>query len=475
MKKLQEFGSRFVRRVNDAPIGKLDLALLAVLLVFMYFTFFYQDMAVILKHSLTFLDSVFHLDAGNFYGNTLKNHFNGVGAVYYWTVYLVIGLWNLPIYLLDALFGINTMSAKCFLWAKLELVAFLVLAIYMLDKIMKQFGFSKGNRMFARFMFASSLMVVLPVFSASQIDIITVFLILWGIYEYLKADRINWKFLLIFSFAGSLKIFALFVFIPLVLLREKRILYVLRDVAAGFLFVLLCILPYGWRADYQESTSLLNVPMIEHLFQTGFPGGNAYIPAFTFLLAGIGIWAYLKEAKSAKEYLYYANWIALAVFADFFLFVHSHPYWIILMAPFMILALMLNCSQLKVNMILEFFTGAMIMFYYVCTFGVYATENNFRDLILPKIGLPVPKHGYESFSKLAEGIGMIDYMPVFFGLFAACIIAFVIINFPGRVVKGEALCTCAEKEVRFDHGMLWLRLLSILGYILLTLYICYIN
>lgn len=99
---------------------------------------------------------------------------------------------------------------------------FLFLTLWILEKILKDFGFSKEKCRFAQFMVASSMMTVLPVIAISQIDIITVFLMLVGIREYLRTDRVTWKFLLVFSFAASLKIFALFVFIPLVLLREKE-------------------------------------------------------------------------------------------------------------------------------------------------------------------------------------------------------------------------------------------------------------
>lgn len=145
-------------------------------------------------------------------------------------------------------------------------------------------------------MFASSLFVVLPTVAIAQIDMITVFLMLWGIREYLNSDQITWKFLLIFSFAAAMKIFALFVFIPLVLLKEKRILYVIVDMIAGVICIALCLLPYAGREDYVQSTSILNDVMVSRMFSTAFVGGNTEIPAFLAILVTLSIYAY--AAKS---------------------------------------------------------------------------------------------------------------------------------------------------------------------------------
>lgn len=162
----------------------------------------------------------------NFYANSLAKPYFGFGAVYYWTVYLVIGIWNLPVWILQKLFGINVFSIKCLLWCRLEVVFFLILTLWMMEKLLREFGFGKEKYRFAQFLFASSLLVLLPTVSISQIDIITVFLMLLGIYEYIRTDKITWKFLLIFSFTASLKILCTVrVYSALVYCGEKRILY----------------------------------------------------------------------------------------------------------------------------------------------------------------------------------------------------------------------------------------------------------
>lgn len=474
----------WIKRRNDAPIGRLDWALLAVMAGFMLLTMFYADLPIIYNHSLTFLDSLFSGDLANFYANSLEKPYYGFGAVYYWTVYAVIGAWNLPIWILQKLFGINVFSIKCMLWCRLEVVFFLFLTLWMLGILLKDFGYGKGKCRFAQFLFASSLLVILPTAAISQIDIIPVFLMLWGIREYVKSDKITWKFLLIFSFAASLKMFALFVFIPLVLLREKRILAAIGDLLVGVLFILVSLVPYAGRADYEEATSVLNDVMVDRMFETVLPAGNLEIPAFLTILVGICIWAYATEIKSREAYFYYANWIALAVFAAFFIFVFAHPYWIVLLAPYTVMLVVMNAERMKLNVLLEFFMEVSVTVVYLATFGVYMTETTFSDLILTRLGFAPVSGGYFSLGDWAVKMELEPYISVLFGIFAVCLLALLVLNRPGKR-KGQK---CAEavpyalewkehvtEKLEFDHGMMYLRLVMILVFILGCIYFSYIN
>lgn len=481
MNKIKKFFSDKINRINGQPINKLDWAILIVLSVFMFVTMFYADLIIIYNHSLTFLDSLFSFDMANFYANSLAKPYFGFGAVYYWTVYLVIGIWNLPVWILQKLFGINVFSIKCLLWCRLEVVFFLILTLWMMEKLLREFGFGKEKYRFAQFLFASSLLVLLPTVSISQIDIITVFLMLLGIYEYVRTDKITWKFLLIFSFTASLKIFALFVFIPLVLLREKRILYAIWDLLMGTVWIALCLLPYAGREDYIEATSVLNDVMVERMFTTTFPAGNVEIPAFLSILVAISIWAYIKKPQTKESCFYDVNWIGLAVFADFFIFVFAHPYWIVLLAPYLILLVVMNAEHTKINLILEFFLSACVSVFYWCTFGVYVTEDTFSYLILPRFGLVPNGTGYQGLSGLIEAKNWENYVSVLFGIFVVCLLAFLWINRPEkkqeqyRVHLAEDWKNHVSGKLTFDHGMIYLRLLMVLVYIIACVYIAYLN
>lgn len=468
MDRIKEKYSKLIAQINDMPLGRLDWGLLAVMSVFIFFTMFYGDLKIIYHHSLTFLDTLFAFDLPNFYANTMENPCYGFGAVYYWIVYAVIGIWNFPVWIVTRLFSVDIYAVGCLLWSKMQIVLFFFLTLKMIEQILKEFGFGKEKYRFVQFLFASSLFVVLPVTAIAQIDIITVFFMLWGIWEYLKSEKITWKFLLIFSFAASLKIFALFVFIPLVLLKEKRILFVLFDLAAGLLCVALCLIPYAGRQDYVESTSILNDVMVERMFSTVFPAGNTDIPIFLAILVALSIFAYAVQLKRREDYFYYAMWLSLAVFGGFFVFVFAHPYWIVLLAPYLAIFIVLRGDNQKLNMILEFFISSCLSIYYCITFQVYMTQETFEHLILKKI----PRAGGAYAGDFIARHELELYVPIFFMIFAVCLAAFLILNRPKKYMPFDCK-KAVQRELKFDQGMIYLRLFGIFAFIVGCLYFSY--
>ncbi len=174
----------------------------------------------------------------------------------------------------------------------------------------------------------------------------------------------------------------------------------------GTVWIALCLLPYAGREDYIEATSVLNDVMVERMFTTTLPAGNVEIPAFLSILVAISIWAYIKKPQTKEACFYYVNWIGLAVFADFFIFVFAHPYWIVLLAPYLILLVVMNAEHTKINLILEFFLSACVSVFYWCTFGVYVTEDTFSYLVLPRFGLVPNGTGCQGLSRADRGEGL---------------------------------------------------------------------
>lgn len=460
-----------IEKYNNSPINKADWVILLLIGVFLYATVFYADLIIIHDHSITFLDSLFSGDIANFYANSMERPSYEFGAVYYWIPYLIQGIWDLPIYILHKAIGFGTHGVKVYLWIKLGICLVLLLTTWLIGKILEEHEVDRTRCRFAQFMFLSSLLVMLPTVAIAQIDINAIFLMLLGIREYAQKDKITWKFLLLFSLAAALKTFALFLFLPLVFLKEKRTLYVIWDIFVGLWGILICVIPYAWREDYKQSTAVLNDVMIVRLFQTQFPGGNTDIPIFTALVIAMCIWCYLKKVEGKRETFVYALWIALFVFASFFVFVFAHPYWIVLIAPFMIMILTLNGESRKVNMLLETILSVAIMFVYHTKFGVFMTETCIKLMVLPKLGFKVNKSGYKQSSDWIVDHGLDFYAPMMYGIFAVCIIAFLVINRPSKL---KAAWEADQKEkLRFDHGMILVRIALLLFYIYCLLYLAY--
>ena len=79
--------------------------------------------------------------------------------------------------------------------------------------------------------------LILAVYLIGQYDIIGVLFAVYGLYYFLKKDYK--RFYLYFGAAISCKYFAAFLFIALVLIYEKRVWYIIRDIAAGCYLVVI--------------------------------------------------------------------------------------------------------------------------------------------------------------------------------------------------------------------------------------------
>lgn len=215
--------------------------------------------------------------------------------------------------------------------------------------------------------------------------------------------------------------------------------------------------------------------MVDHMFETTLPTGNIEVPVFIVLLILISIWAYLTKIEGREQYFYYVNWIALAVFASFFVFVKAHPYWIVLMAPYMIILMTVNADLMKINLLLEFFAGTAVSFFYCATFRTYMAGDTFSYLLLPRLGFEPKNTGYGAgFAALVEKGELATYFSLLFAVFVACMAAFVYLNRPANKIRtGEWTRTVGEKPV-FDHGMIILRLLMLVVFILGSFFFSYI-
>ena len=174
----------------------------AVLLAGYYVSLLYSDITVTHYHSFSFLDCLFSGNLKGFYAYTVDNQFGGWAAVYYLPVYIIFGLWNLPVWILCKFGILSQQGSVALLWIKALVIVCVLGCTYFIAKISEKF--KNANPVFAAFLFLSSLPVVIPTFAVAQYDVIALLVTLWGFYQFLNEETISWKTLLIFSVAISL-------------------------------------------------------------------------------------------------------------------------------------------------------------------------------------------------------------------------------------------------------------------------------
>lgn len=155
------------------------------------------------------------------------------GGAYDFFVYIIFAIYNFPMWIWEKITGLSVFATwptriyiKGITWIFSGISALLVYKIALLCKVEKK----NANWCVALFLscglFAYTQVVV------GGYDIISVAFTLLGIYEYLK-ERTT-RFLISFSMAIAFKLFAFWIFIPLLLLRDKKIQTLIWKTAASF-------------------------------------------------------------------------------------------------------------------------------------------------------------------------------------------------------------------------------------------------
>jgi hypothetical protein len=447
---------RWWRRTENPNIA--DWSLLAAILGLAFVTFLYGDVRVTFEHSFNFLDSVFAGRPQDFYQIAIENSTFGHPAVYDVPIYAVFALWNLPTYLLHHFAGfdyLNSMPAQ--LWLKSMMVVFALIAAWLMIKIARRLGMPSARAKWVAFFFLSSMSVFMPIFVIVQYDIISVTLMLAGLLAYLNGRTRS--FLLWFLAANTFKLFALFIFIPLVLLREKRLPRALAQIVVGVLGLILCRLLYRGDLAFQISTGGFTDLMLDRLSVSGFAWvGGLTVPLFIVFMVCLVIFAYAKRPASDRELHALAVYVSLAAFLAFCALVPLNPYWIALVAPFSVLIIFANPRFLTLNTLLEVaLSTSLFVIYMLVGFSMYNAEI-FKNLLFGRLVHPASPPRFETPAAIFAELGIADRVVYIVGFMIACVIAVLIVNYP----RASFVAGMPNQE-RMPRSVVWVRLSVLYG------------
>lgn len=445
--------------------------LLAVLAAY-FPTLYYTDIIVTYKHALTLLNYIWEGRPFEFYLCT-NTYVESVGMmtepIYPLPVYAVFAVWNLPIWVLMRMGLVwHTENMWCLLWCKGLLVAAMAGVCWLLCAILRQVGKKREEIEEALFLLLTSLLFVAPILAAAQYDILCVFLILLGIWQRLRDGRLSWKVMLIFSLAVTFKFFALLVYVVMVLLDEKRVWKVFRALLAGLAGNVLIDLPFA-HPVHAETGATFKEALIQFVLAGKIQGGPGDLPLFPCVLIGICIAAYCLRADGREQYLKTAAWLNAAMFFGFFLLAKSHPYWSVLLPPFVVLVLVLNPERFHVNILLDSIGSLAFLLYQAYNYSwVYLSENNLSWLLLKNI----PFAGeFDSLTSMIEHWELHYWVSLLYAAFAVTIAALLYLN---RPQSSDGYQDAELNTDIFQKGVYAFRVLCIFGFLLLTLLIAYV-
>ncbi len=304
------------------------------------------------------------------------------GNDYLPTLYLIFALWNMPLHLLG-LASYPTLEVSNGLhwnllmqyptaieiaWWKTLLALFYIGSAIVIHKIADLIESPhKTKSSLVSTLFATSPFVIFSVFIFSGYDVISVFFTLLGFYYYLKK---NIKcFIFFFAIAISCKYFAAILFFPLILMIEKRPLYIAKLLILGALAVALGLCFYWGSEVFREEIFNLMLHKIKgNPLQNITLSGqfSLAISLIRFSLASLYIAScihiFFKKFKSKTEWQKYAVFMSLFGYALMFLLVKWHPQWSIIITPFISLSYLF----IKNKRFLSIFE-IIAMFSFVCS------------------------------------------------------------------------------------------------------------
>lgn len=274
----------------------------------------------------------------------LKGHFTDFydynktlvsGNDYLPLLYIIFAIWNLPLKLLGLTHDVAAngvlLSIPELIWTKLLLVVFYFASAYVIYKISRHITNNSDNSKIISIIFATSPIAIFAVFIFGQYDIISVFFTMLGYYYYVKNDYL--KFSIFFSLAISIKFFPLLIFIPLLLLVEKRLLHLMKYGLITVSATILQLILYYNNAAFRERIFSLVSGKISSSAVYNLTSVNS-APILVTVFIAICIYTYFRHSKDNEERDKLSIYISLLTYAVMFSTVLWHPQWLVIMIPF---------------------------------------------------------------------------------------------------------------------------------------------
>lgn len=313
--------------IISSPLSSIDWILFIVITGFCFLTFQQMDIYHTGGSSFAYLNG--HIL--DFYEYNVK--YVG-GNSYLPSTYILFAIWNIPIYLLKIV-TLPTCSVPwaVTMWYKALPVLFYVLSGFVVYKICKIISFGEKKSKIIAYIFLTSPIAVFSQFIFGQYDVFTVFFILCGMYFYFKNDLLN--FIILFGVAITFKYFAFLIFVPLLLLKEKDILKIIKSCTICSIPFLLEVLGYYWSPAFRNG--VLGFGAKNYIFVAGFNTSTTSISIVIVLWIAVVVWAYFVDVKTKVELISWAFYLCNIVIFLIFGLSTWHPQWLLFAIPFMVM------------------------------------------------------------------------------------------------------------------------------------------
>ncbi len=447
---------------------------LVLLPVFLFFCF-YHDFSLTMRQSLVFNDCFFRGEAHRFYSVVNDMAENGAfagwpdtlqaGANYSALNYMTLGFVNLPLYAADRLFSLNLPLLPYQFVVKALYLILLLAMVRIMQDIARRLGYPEEKAKWIGFLFASSSLFIFLSLIIMHLDIFPLFFALLGIRA-LLAGNVR-RELIYFSVAVLYKPYILLGILPILLLQEKRLLYLLRNGILVMAGTLLQAGIYHFDPGYGEVKAFMEdlYGFVDRFFASGYgyslnlQEGTAGFFIIGFVVVCVAAYAVRTPEAPApsgeeenagygekdRRNLYFI--LPMLVFGLFMLFVSWHPNWLLLAVPFFTMALA-GARRFRTACLLDTCISLFVILLAGLGWPRAYDQNMAEGGFLSKVFQMKNQGG--SISGILKGIGINPdlYMSLFAGVVTAAML-FVLWEYKNRNRK--------EAPEEWLGGYIWLR------------------
>jgi len=411
-----------------------------VLFIVVFVSFCYGDTISIIRFEIGFAETIIKGEFKDLYRAAYdtalyaqENHLRGPHfPTYALPLNLILGIWGIPLYLYRNFCGIHediTQSFGQILYGKSILLLALIITVILVYKICCALGSKKHEAKWGAYLYFTSSIVTCSTGIIGQSDVIGMILILAGFLAYIRGQYK--KFLIYFIIAMPFKMYAFFLMFPLMLLQEKNIVRIIRNLVFIAVPMLLFDLSQISNPVALRTKTFFNLTIFKRLSAHMLPLFHGQASVFVVLLGILCVYCYLHDKRSEEE-KNFALFISIASGVILFTSFNTYPYWMIYLAPYLAVACV--CCADKANIILFETSGfaAVAFSNYLRSAHMYDIHNTVNMFLHRLFGNPEFREGALTINKLAQSKLILGTIRVSDAVFIVCMFTIVYLCSPAR-------------------------------------------
>jgi len=346
-----------------------------------YIFFCYHDILVTAQHSYSYLNgNILDYYSGSY---EMDQHY---GSNYLPSTFILFAIWNLPL----KLFGLGPTffgdwGVLFAMWNKLlPTIAFFASACVLYRLAHLDLNFGKTKATLTAMMLLLSPYAFFSQFMFAQYDSFVIFFMLLGMRQFFKEEQTTKTrvlFALFFGIATTFKYFSALIYLVLLVLREKKVLKILKN---AIIFALPMLVEIGFYLIFDRHAfieSVFNFGALSYTNSFGISTGIATVNLIYLCLIVLVAFAYFTKPKDDYELLSWFCFYSCGMCFVLFGLMAWHPQWLLFAVPFWTLSTMIN-RRWHIFMLID--CAAAIIFNVLITNAFYhqTDETLFRYGIL---------------------------------------------------------------------------------------------